>query len=337
MKLPEVDVLPVEPSLGKLVSIILIFLNGEAFLQEAIESVIAQVYSDWELLLVDDGSTDKSTEIAKEFVRKDPSRIRYLDHPNHANRGMSATRNLGIKVARGEFVAFIDADDVWEPMKIADQIRIMTRHPQLGMICGTVLFWRSWSGGVDELIETGHVLDKLVPPPDALLALYPLGKADAPCPSDVMIRMQILQRVGGFEEHFTAEKQAYEDQGLFSKLYLETPVFFSSSVWLKYRQHNDSCVSSVRRAGQYESVRYYFLLWLRDYLAARSVVDPRIAAALNRSLWHFRHPTLYFVLLLPVRGFKKIMRAIGVDPLLYKRRRPDRGAKTLPAAGTASR
>jgi len=198
-------------------------------------------------------------------------------------------RNLGIAVARGEFVSFIDADDVWEPMKLADQVEIMQRHVELGMACGTVIYWGSWSGGQDFLVKTGHLFDQPVPQPQALLALYPLGKADAPCPSDVMIRMRVLRRIGGFEEHFTAEKQAYEDQGFFSKLYLEAPVFFSSKLWLK------------------------------RYLAARGVVEPHIIAAIERSMWRFRHPALHSMLTLPFRILEKVLQRIGKSHILYGR------------------
>jgi glycosyltransferase involved in cell wall biosynthesis len=104
------------------VSIITIFLDEERFIGEAVESVSAQTYRDWELLLLDDGSTDGSTEIARRFTEQHPGWIRYLDHPGHANRGMSATRNLGLAHARGPFLAFLDADDVWLPSKLAEQV-----------------------------------------------------------------------------------------------------------------------------------------------------------------------------------------------------------------------
>src|SRR5690242_13625262 len=91
------------------VSVITIFLNGEQFLDQAIESVICQTFTDWELLLVDDGSTDGSTKIAKDYAARHPERIRYFEHPGHINRGMSAARNVGIANARGEYLAFIDA------------------------------------------------------------------------------------------------------------------------------------------------------------------------------------------------------------------------------------
>src|SRR5258706_2880162 len=79
-----------------LVSVVVIFLNAERFISEAVESVVAQTYGNWELLLVDDGSNDGSTEIARSYAAKFPDKIRYLEHHGHENRGMSASRNLGI-------------------------------------------------------------------------------------------------------------------------------------------------------------------------------------------------------------------------------------------------
>src|SRR5438128_2284668 len=105
-----------------LVSTVMIFLNAERFMQEALDSVFAQTWERWELLLVDDGSTDDSREIAKRSAAEHPAKVRYLEHPGHENRGMSASRNLGIRHARGAFVAFLDADDVWLPAKLAEQI-----------------------------------------------------------------------------------------------------------------------------------------------------------------------------------------------------------------------
>ncbi len=83
------------------VSVICIFFQAERFFREAIDSVLAQEGADFELILVDDGSTDSSTQIAREYCALDPGRIRYLEHPGHANRGMSATRNLGLRSGAG--------------------------------------------------------------------------------------------------------------------------------------------------------------------------------------------------------------------------------------------
>src|SRR5687767_2869413 len=102
------------------VSCILIFLDGARFIDEAIRSVASQKgCDDWELILVDDGSTDDSTAIAKAWARSDPGRIRYVEHAGHANRGMSASRNAGLDIARGTYVSFLDCDDVWLPSTLA--------------------------------------------------------------------------------------------------------------------------------------------------------------------------------------------------------------------------
>ena len=101
-----------------LVSVVTIFFNGERFLADAIESVLAQRFDRWELLLVDDGSTDGSTAIARGYASAHPDRIRYLEHDQHANLGMSPSRNVGIRASSAPYVAFIDADDVWLPAKL---------------------------------------------------------------------------------------------------------------------------------------------------------------------------------------------------------------------------
>ena len=118
------------------VSVVTIFLDAERFLDEAVESILAQTFPDWELLLVDDGSTDRSATIAKEWAGRHPDRVRYLTHPGGANRGMSASRNLGIAHARGGLVAFLDADDVWLPGKLAAQVQLAADHPEVAMVCG---------------------------------------------------------------------------------------------------------------------------------------------------------------------------------------------------------
>src|SRR3982751_5066411 len=97
------------------VTAIIIFLNEEKYLAEAVESVFSQTCRDWELLLVDDGSTDESTRMAREDQDRHPEQIKYLEHPGHANLGMSVSRNLGISHASGEYIAFLDGDDIWTP------------------------------------------------------------------------------------------------------------------------------------------------------------------------------------------------------------------------------
>ena len=278
-----------------IVSVVIIFLNEERFLGEAVESVLAQTYQAWELLLVDDGSTDASTDIAQRYAARDPAQVRYLDHEGHVNHGMSATRNLGVRHARGPLVAFLDADDVWEPRKLEEQVALLEAHPEAGMVCGTSLYWRSWTeqpGDEDVAIAVGAPADALVAPPDLMLTLYPLGDGAAPCPSSLLIRHAVIEHVGGFEEHFRGDNQLYEDQGFLAKVYLRTPVYVASACWDRYRQHPDSCVSSVTEAGRYHVVRRYFLEWLEGYFAAEGEEGSEVWRRLQRALWPYRHPRL---------------------------------------------
>src|SRR5436190_3207734 len=120
---------------GYMVSVIISFLNEEIFLSEAVESVFQQDYDNWELILIDDGSTDKSTGIAKAFANDNPGKVIYTEHPGHSNKGLSASRNHGISLARGELVAILDADDVWYKEKLHLQVQLMNRYPEVGMIC----------------------------------------------------------------------------------------------------------------------------------------------------------------------------------------------------------
>ena len=278
------------------VSVIMIFLDGKSFLEEAIESVIAQTYGNWELLLVDDGSGPRATAIAKVYTEQYPRKIRYLEHPGHINRGMSATRNLGTRYARGEFIALIDADDVWLPSKLADHIAILDGNLEVGMVCGATISWNSWSNGLDYILPTGHKQDVVIYPPDAALALYPLGKATSPSFSDVVFRSDLVMRLGGFEEQFTG---FYEDLVFLSKVYLATPVYFCSEPSNKYRRHPASCNAGVKKAGTYHHFRRHFLEWFEQYLKMHEKVDRRVASSLSRALMYYRNPRIYYLLSLP--------------------------------------
>ena len=230
------------------VSVITPFLNNDVFLAETIDSVIAQTFSDWEYLLVDDGSGPAATAIAKEYATRHPGKIRYFEHSGHFNRGISATRNLGVQHARGEFIAFLDSDDVWLPSKLADHVAILDAHEEVGMVCGATVVWRSWSNGVDQVFKTGHRMQNMVVyPPEAAVQVYPLGRDRTASFSDVVFRAELVRRLGGFEDQFTG---LYDDQVLLLKVYLSTPVFFCSTISNKYRQHPTSTSATASKRGK---------------------------------------------------------------------------------------
>ena len=156
------------------VSVIMPFLNTpERYLREAISSVQDQTYPHWELILINDGSESEISAVARNIASDDPDRIIYLSHPGEGNRGTSRSRNLGIEKASGELIAFIDADDVWLPDKLEEQVEVLARFPDAEMLCGNTLYWYSWSGRDpdqtrDHMPRSRFRTTKLVQPPRML-------------------------------------------------------------------------------------------------------------------------------------------------------------------------
>jgi glycosyltransferase involved in cell wall biosynthesis len=278
-----------------LISAITIFFNGEKYISEAIESVLAQTYDHWELLLVDDGSSDRSTAIALEYVHKFPQKIRYLEHEDHQNRGMSATRNLGIKNAKGDYITFLDADDIWLREKLESQLATLIAQPEAGAVFGPTLYWYSWADNspenpLDEVRELGITPNQLWQPPQLLAPLI-RRQINTPATCSILLRREVFNIIGGFEEGF---RGMFEDQAFFAKMYLKTPVFVESKCLDKYRQHLDSTCFVTQTTGEYHPVKpnpayQAYLNWLENYLVEQKVEDAEIWQALEKRLWPYKH------------------------------------------------
>jgi glycosyltransferase involved in cell wall biosynthesis len=275
------------------VSAVIIFWNAERFLAEAVESVFAQTFDEWELLLVDDGSTDASTAMAREYAHRNPDRVRYLEHAHHANHGRSASRNLGIRHAAGDYIAFLDADDVWLPDKLRLQVALLESQPTAAMLYGRTQRWYSWTGRAEDTLKDytpplGIPANTLVPPP-TLLSLFIRRQAPAPCTCSVLVRRSAISRVGAFEDAFPG---MYDDQVLYAKICLREPVYASGECLDRYRRHADSCRAVARRTGQYYPARLAYLTWLADYLRQSEVSDADLWNAVRSETWRARHPAL---------------------------------------------
>jgi glycosyltransferase involved in cell wall biosynthesis len=279
---------------SSLVSVIIIFLNAEKFMEEAIASVLAQTYDNWELLLVDDGSTDASTQIAQRYVTQYPEKVYYLEHSCHQNRGKGASRNLGIRHAKGKYIAFLDADDIWLPLKLEQQVAILEKQPEAGMLYGDTKYWYSWTGNPEDVQrdfvpKLGVQLNILIKPPK-LLPLYLRGKAAVPCTCSILVRREVVEEVGGFEEAFQGIYNVYEDQAFYAKVCLKTAVLASNTCWDGYRQHPDASVAVARKSNQEYYARQFFLKWLEDYLSQNRIKDVEVQQALQKEIWLYRQP-----------------------------------------------
>ena len=287
----------------QLVSVIIIFLNAADFLQEAIDSVFAQTYDAWELLLVDDGSTDGSSAIALSCAEQHPGRVRYLQHDGHQNLGMSASRNLGIRHASGTYLTFLDADDVWLPANLQEQVKLLASQPTAAMVYGPIQWWYSWAADANDrdfVQDLGVRLDRLILPPALLLRFL---RRDAAAPSGMLLRRAAVEAVGGYEQHF---RGMYEDQAFCAKVCLRAPAFVTSGCWYRYRQHPNSSSNLADTAGQYEYGRLAFLNWFAAYLSAEELRGTRVWRAIQIELWLYHHPAVYRAL----RQFKRRVRRL---------------------------
>ena len=268
------------------VSVIIIVYDGETYLAEAIESVLAQTWPDYELLVVDDGSRDGSRELAQTYVQAHPERVRLLRHPGGVNRGMSATRNLGLAHAQGDLVAFLDADDVWAPGKLAEQVAILDEQPEAGMVYGRALIWNAWrpdAAEEDFVYDLGVEPGQLYAPPH-LFHLQLKNVYQTPTSSGSLLRKSLVDGVGGFEAAF---KGMFEDQVFYAKALLAAPTYVADAVWFKYRQHPQSATAASAAAGADEHARLRYLGWLSRYLAAQRA-DPQARRAVRRTISDLR-------------------------------------------------
>lgn len=264
------------------VSVIMPFLDEERFIREAIDSVLRQPFGDWELLLVDDGSTDGSSAIAQGFSAQQPSKIRYLNHPGHVNKGSSASRNLALAHARGNYIAQLDADDVWLESKLATQVPQLDQAPDVGMLYCTTRYWYSWTRDTADLHRDSlyqPVQSDTVYDPPRLLKDFLVGKTLMPCVGSTLVRREALVACGGWDDSF---RNLYDDQVLFAKLCLSTRIMVRPECHDLYRQHEDStCAIGYRTDGEAKA-RYHFHEWLADYLASHPLCDGELWSTVER-------------------------------------------------------
>lgn len=271
------------------VSVIMPFLNQQSFLAEAIGSVRAQTLNCWELLLVNDASIDRSSAIAQHYALADPGRIRLVHHPDGRQHGAAAARNLGLQQARGEFIAFLDADDVYEPDKLETEVALLSSRPEAAMLYGPTLWWNPGTKRPVRSEKLGVEPGRVYLPPELAIRILLKHRGAVPCTCGVLIRRAAILAVGGFEEEF----RLYEDQTLWAKLFVSYPVLIAGRPTARYRQHDASTSAAAARKGEYHGWRQHeaegrFFEWFVSYIAEAGIADPRLSRALTRALAPYR-------------------------------------------------
>jgi len=201
-----------------LISCIVPVFNGERYLSEAVDSLLAQTYKSVEIIVVDDGSTDRTPQIVESFGKQ----IRSL---RQVNGGPAAARNSGVRIARGDFIAFLDADDLWHPEKLARQINCLEVRPEIDL-CVTYLqnFW-SPEFKAQAVHFVNHPLAKPMPGYFSLQTLC--------------VRRNVFDAIG----LFNTELRVCEDVEWFLRAVERRKVILVSQDILTYRRLHESNIS----------------------------------------------------------------------------------------------
>jgi glycosyltransferase involved in cell wall biosynthesis len=173
------------------VSVVMAAKNYARFIGQAVRSVFAQTFADWELVIIDDGSTDDTSVMVKPFLGD--ARVRCV---RSDRLGQPRAKNLGMRLSRGEFVAYLDADDAWEPTKLAKQLDVMRERPEVG-VCHTGRLLMDETGRVTSRDHEGA--ESPAPSRSRLVELF---LNNSVCFSSVMVRRAVFDQVGGFDPEF---------------------------------------------------------------------------------------------------------------------------------------
>lgn len=257
------------------VSVIMPAYNAERFIEQAIRSVLSQTYTDWELIVVDDGSRDRTAEIARDHAVAD-ARIKVVSQPNGR---LANARNTGIRHARGELIAFLDSDDLWMAEKLQSQVKV------IDLTRAGVVFTDGFLFHEENAQDESRTFDNIAGRFTAGEMLDQLFSGNKIPVLSAIVRREILIAAGGFDES-PALYSGCEDYDLWFRLAQRETIFFGMKERLvRYRLHTAGM--SAKRIEMLRTEiallrRYYPLAHHRDRLVEKSA--RRKITALYREL-----------------------------------------------------
>jgi glycosyltransferase involved in cell wall biosynthesis len=259
--------------MNPLVSICVPAFQAGNFLRATLESVAAQTYSSWELIVTEDGSADEAEEIVRSFAKRVAQRVVYSRHDK--NKGLPATRNTGIGLADSEWVALLDADDLWKPSHLENLVRVAS-STGAAIVCAASTQFASESGQI-----TGEL-----PQTEALVAAFPVSLYQGKLiilPSSAMVRRDVLIRSGLVNLRY----RMCNDTELWFRLASSGNKFgFTHSSTCLYRKHRGGSLSNQHTANLLELGRLY------DEYAGWTAIPAKIRRGKAASLYRYAGRTL---------------------------------------------
>lgn len=219
-----------------LVSVILPTYNCAKFLSDSIGSILLQTYDSYEIIVIDDGSTDNTKEVLDPFME----RIKYISLEQ--NRGLPTARNIGIQSAHGKYIAFIDADDLWLPEKLQTDIEYLKMHPEVSMVYSKHI-------NVD---EKGCVLNKgpkrCLPSGNIFVQLF--SEQNFVTTSSVVVLKKVFEKVGLFDEQLIN----CQDWDMWLRIAFYFEVAGINKLLIKYRHNPNSLSKNYQRVLKHQKI-----------------------------------------------------------------------------------
>ncbi|MGH1335040.1 MAG: glycosyltransferase family 2 protein [Aureispira sp.] len=212
-----------------LVSIIIPAYKAANYIEETINSVLQQTYQNLELIVVDDGSPDHQSDLIWPFVEAD-KRVQYIQQPNS---GVSVARNNGFSHSKGEFIAFLDADDVWLSQNLEKKLALFAQDKELGLVHSDLAVIDSHSAltGETKSGKAGYILDDLLAWKGTCV----------PTPSSILVQREVVTKVGGFDPHLSNAA----DQEFFFRVAKVYKIGRVPAVTWHYRVHDNNMHSNI--------------------------------------------------------------------------------------------
>jgi glycosyltransferase involved in cell wall biosynthesis len=266
--------------------------NAAKYLPFAIESVLSQTYEDWQILLVDDGSTDNTVEVLAPFLDRLGSKIKYI---KQENRGLPAARNTAIRASSAELLALLDADDIWLPCRLAESLKVMDAHPQAGLSYGLIT-------GIDSEGRHRGTFEGNPRHAEGRIAPYIyMRKVELPCPT-ITFRRRCVEEVGLFDETM----RATEDRDLWLRIALRHEVAFVPKLIACYRLSPSSMSTDPQRMlqAQLQFIRKHYGAkgcgWINRQIALARAYKQRAEALKTRNQpWAALKSSLHSLALYP--------------------------------------
>lgn len=201
-----------------LVSVIIPSYNGGKYLPETLDSVLKQTYTDYEIIIVDDGSSDDTKDVVERYRKKFPEKIKYI---YQKNAGPASARNNGIRNSSGEFIAFVDCDDVWVSEKLQVQVDYLRKHPQCGFVFSDVF-------ALDKDGRIGKTMMRFKHPESGKI-FYSLLKENFVLTLTLVTRRKCIEKVNGFCEDLLSSEDHHcwlKMANFYDGVYINLPLAF---------------------------------------------------------------------------------------------------------------